>query len=76
MRKLPSNGAISTYSDHPAHAQTITRAFALHSYILQHRINLLSDIEDPDQTARIRRLIWAFAVRICPKTRFRITRPI
>ena len=36
---------------------------------------LLSDSEGPDQTARMRRLIWAFAVRIYPKTRFRTARP-
>ena len=35
---------------------------------------LLADSEGPDQTARMRRLIWAFAVRICPKTRFRVAR--
>ena len=34
----------------------------------------LTDSEDLDQTARMRRLIWAFAVRICPKTRFRMVR--
>ena len=32
---------------------------------------LLADSEGPDQTARMRRLIWAFAVRKCPKARFR-----
>ena len=37
---------------------------------------LSADSESPDQTARMRRLIWAFAVRICPKTRFRMARPI
>ena len=37
---------------------------------------LLADSEGPDQTARMRRLIWAFAVRICPETRFRMARPI
>ena len=26
--------------------------------------------EGPDQTARMRRLIWDFAVRLCPKMRF------
>ena len=36
----------------------------------------LADSEGPDQTARMRRLISTFAVRICPKTRFRIARPI
>ena len=32
----------------------------------------LADSEGPDQTARMRSLIWAFAVRKCPKTRFRV----
>ena len=36
---------------------------------------LLADSEGPDWTAWIRRLIWAFAIRICPKTRFRMARP-
>ena len=31
---------------------------------------LLADKKGPDQTVRMRRLIWVFAVRICPKTRF------
>ena len=31
---------------------------------------LLAGSKGPDQTARMRRLIWAFAVRIGPKTRF------
>ena len=31
---------------------------------------LLSDGEGSDQTAQMRRFSWAFAVRICPKTRF------
>ena len=30
---------------------------------------LVADSKGPDQTVRMRRLIWAFAVRICPKTR-------
>ena len=33
---------------------------------------LLAGSEGPDQPARMRRLIWAFAVRISPKTRFHI----
>ena len=37
---------------------------------------LLADSGGPDQTARMRRLIWAFAVRICTKARFRMARPI
>ena len=36
---------------------------------------LLGDNEGPDQPARMRRLIMAFAVRIWPKTRFRIAQP-
>ena len=36
---------------------------------------LLADSEGPDQTARMRRLIWAFAFRICPKTRLCMTQP-
>ena len=32
--------------------------------------------EGSDQTARMRRLIWAFAVRICPKISFHKARPI
>ena len=31
----------------------------------------LANSAGPDQTAQMRRLIWASAVRICPKTRFR-----
>ena len=37
---------------------------------------LLVDSEGPDQTARMRSLIRAFAVRIWPKTRFRRAQPI
>ena len=49
---------------HPAHMQSVTRAFSLHWYILQCSIILLADSKGPDQTARPRSLIWAFAVRI------------
>ena len=35
---------------------------------------LLADSNGPDQTARMRRLIWAFALRIYPKTRVRMMR--
>ena len=37
---------------------------------------LFADSEGPDQTAQMRTLIWAFAVCICPKTCFRMVRPI
>ena len=50
--------------------------FALNSYFLSCPMIRLEDNEDPDQTARMRRLVWAFAVRICTKTRFRLARPI
>ena len=36
----------------------------------------VSGQQDPDQTAQMSRLIWAFAVRICQKTRFRMARHI
>ena len=37
---------------------------------------MLADSEGPDQTARMYKLIWAFTVRIWPKKRFCIARPI
>ena len=33
-------------------------------------MRLLADSEGPDQTVRMRRLIWAFAVHISQKIRF------
>ena len=52
---------------HPAHAQS--RPFIC--FPLKHSMvaidSCLQDSEGPDQTARMRRLIWAFAVRLCPK---------
>ena len=45
-------------------------------YILSCPMILLADSEGPDQTAHPRSLIWAFTVRICPKTCFRIARRI
>ena len=54
---------------HPTHAKSLIRAFALHWYILLCPIIMLAD--GPDQTARMHRLVWVFAVRICPKIRFR-----
>ena len=36
---------------------------------------LLADSEGPDQTVRMRSLIWAFAVRICLKTYFHMAWP-
>ena len=34
------------------------------------KISKYIDSEGPDRTARFNKLIWAFAVRMCPKTRF------
>ena len=48
------------------------RAFSLHSYSPQHPIILLADREGPDQTVRMHRLIWAFAVRLCQTTCIRV----
>ena len=61
-------------SDHPSHAQSLIRAFALHWNILQHPMIQLVDSKGPYQTARMRRLIWAFTVRICTETYFRMAR--
>ena len=36
----------------------------------------LVDMEGPDQIARMRSLIRACHVRICPNTRFRMARPM
>ena len=58
--------------DHPAHV--LSSGFcspSIHCYTMI----LLANSEGPDQTARMRRLIWAFAVRVCPKTRFRMAMP-
>ena len=37
---------------------------------------LLVDSEGPDQNARMCRLIWAFAVHLCPKTHICMMQPI
>ena len=63
-KKCPRACAKCSYSDDLVHAQSIIRAFALHSHILQYPMILLADSEGPDQTAWSRRLIWAFTVRI------------
>ena len=39
-------------SHHPVQAQSIIRAFALHSYILSYPVILVADSEGPDQTAQ------------------------
>ena len=63
------------------HAHTCTNSDSSHACakyhpdicILQYPMSIVADSECPDQTARMRRLIWDFAIRICPKTRFRMT---
>ena len=47
-----------------------------HSHILWCPMILLADSAGPDQTARMHRLIWVFAVRIYPKIRFCMELPI
>ena len=69
-KKCLRSCAKCAYSHHLAHAQSLIRAFALHWNILQYQMILFSDNEGPDQAARMRRLIWAFADRICPQTLF------
>ena len=59
---------------HPA--QSFIRAFSLHWNILLYPMILFAESECPDQTVRMRRLIWAFAVRICPNTCFPMARPM
>ena len=48
---------------------------SIHTFLYYPMI-LFAGSEGPDQTARMRRLIWAFAVRICSKTRFCMAPPI
>ena len=47
--------------------QSTIQTFALQSYIMWGPMIVLADCEGPDQTVQMGRLIWAFAVRICPK---------
>ena len=58
------------------HMRSLIEAFALRWNTLLYQMILFADSEGPDQIAWMLRLIWAFAVRICPKTRFRMARPI
>ena len=50
---------------HHTHVQSFIRAFAFYCYNLQSTMIHLADSEGPDQTARMRRRIWVFAVHIC-----------
>ena len=43
------------------------RSPLIHAFLFQYSV---IELESPDQTAQMRRLMWAFAVRIYPKTRF------
>ena len=56
--------------DHLVHTQNIIPYHPLSSI----RQILLAGSGGPDQTVRMHRLIWAFAVRLCPKTRFHLAR--
>ena len=76
------------YSSHPANTQrrnsVVTTSLQrrdvvttlLRCCVFAGRYFCLVDSEGSDQTARMRRLIWAFAVRICPKTRSCMARPM
>ena len=46
------------------------QAFAFHWYMLYIPMILAVDSDDPDQTAYLHSLIWAFAVCACPKDTF------
>ena len=70
-RKRAFEHAQYAHSDQAAHVQSIIRAFALYTFIRQYPMSLLADSEGPNKTARMRWLIWAFAVRISLKTHFR-----
>ena len=61
---------------HRTHTRNLIRAFALHRCILKCPIILLADSEGSEQTVWMPRLIWPFALRICPKTRFRMAHDI
>ena len=53
--KVSSSMPKTCGSHHSAHAQDLIRAFVLHLYI---PMTLEADSAGPDQTARMRRLIW------------------
>ena len=66
MRRFKSSWSCAKY--HPGLCSPI-----IHSLVSNDSV---SGQEGPDQTARMRRLIWAFVVRICLKTHFRMARPV
>ena len=61
--------AKSTGSDSP-HACAKSHSDICSPLIHSNLMILYADNEGPNQTARMRSLIWTFAVRICPKTLF------
>ena len=62
-------------SDQPVEIYSLIRNFAILRYVPQYPMILYADSKGPDQAVRMRRLIWVFAVGICPKTRLYMTRP-
>ena len=58
--------------DRPVKLHNLIKTFLIHSYIFQYPMIPLADSKGQDQPARMCRLIWAFAFRIRPKTRFRM----
>ena len=65
----PSENVYSSMSKmHRIRFITRMREVALGHLLSIDTLVMLADSEGPDQPARMRRLIWAFAVRICPKT--------
>ena len=56
--------------DHPLMPYILNKNFPIPHYILHFLMILQADSESPDQTARMRSLIWAFLVRTCCKDTF------
>ena len=63
-------------SHHPAHVQSFIWASALHFIHERYPMILFVDRGGPDQPVRMHRLIWAFAVHICPKIHLRMACPV
>ena len=64
------NGTLSRMlisTDQPVHSRYLISAFIVRLHIQQHPSFGFANSEGPDQTARMRSLIWAFAVHICEK---------
>ena len=69
-KKNVSSRRMGTVKDpeQPAKPHNLIRTLVIHLYILQYPTILQAGIEGSDQTARMRSLIWAFAVRIDSKS--------